>query len=56
MTPNRGNFVGEPHARKTIGERQPQPLFQIPALEDEKVMAQGKDFCLEHNSSAERIK
>ena len=47
--------TGEPNPKKTIGQRQPQPLFLVPALEDEKLMAQGKDFCLECHSRAERI-
>src|SRR6516225_1366021 len=47
--------TGEPNPKKTIGQRQPQPLFLLPALEDKKLMAQGKDLCLECNSRAERI-
>jgi hypothetical protein len=47
--------TGEPNPKKTIGQRQPQPLLLLPALEDEELMAQGKDFCLECNSGAERI-
>ena len=33
----------------------PQSLFLVPALEDKKLMAQGKDFCLEGSSRTERI-
>ena len=47
--------TGEPDPEETIGDRQPQALFLVPALEDEKLMAQGKDFCLECNSCTERI-
>jgi len=47
--------TGEPNPNKPIGKRQPQPPFLVPALEDEKLMPQGKDFCLECNSGAERI-
>ena len=47
--------TGEPDPKKTIGKRQPQPLFLVPALEDKKLMARGKDLCLECNSRAERI-
>ena len=36
--------TGEPDPKKTIGDRQPQPVFLLPALEDEKLMAQGKGF------------
>src|SRR5664280_2601739 len=34
----------EPHPEKTISNRQAQALFLVPALEDEKLMTQGKDF------------
>ena len=45
----------QPDPEEPIGDRQPQPLFLVPALEDKKLMAQGKQFCLECNSRTERI-
>jgi hypothetical protein len=47
--------TGEPNPEETIGDRQPQALLLVLALEDEKLMAQGKDFCLECNSCTERV-
>ena len=38
--------TGEPDLEKTISDRQLQPLFRLLALEDEKLVTQGKDFCL----------
>src|SRR5208283_1139917 len=39
--------------RETIGNRQPLLLFLT--LENDKLMAQGKDFCLECTSRTKRI-
>ena len=41
--------------KKTTCKRQPESLFLVLAVEDQKLMAQGKDFCLECNSHEERI-
>ena len=47
--------TGEPNPKKTIGKRLPESLFLVLGVEDEKLMAQGKDLCLECSSRAERI-
>ena len=45
----------EPNPEKTIKGRQLESPFLVPALENEKLMAQGEDFCLQSSSRAERI-
>ena len=47
--------TGVPNPKKTTCKRQPESLFLVLAVEDQKLMAQGKDFCLECNSHDERI-
>ncbi len=41
--------------KRPVGDRQPHPIFLVPVLEDEKLMAQGEDFCLQSSSRTERI-
>jgi hypothetical protein len=45
----------EPDPEDPVGDRQLQPLFLFLALEDEQLMTQGKDFCLERNSCTQGI-
>ena len=45
----------EPNPEKTIKGRQLESPFLGPALENEKLMAQGEDFCLQSNARTERI-
>ena len=45
----------EPNPEKTIKGRQLESPFLVPALENEKLMAQGEDFCLQSRSRTERI-
>ncbi len=40
---------------KTIKGQKSESPFLVPTLENEKLMAQGKDFCLQTNSRTERI-
>ena len=47
--------MAQPNPQQVIGDRQPQPLLLVPALDDEKLMAEGKDLCLKCNSFTERI-
>ena len=45
----------QPNPEKTIKGRQLESPFLVPALENEKSMAQGEDFCLQSNPRTERI-
>ena len=45
----------EPDPEKPITGRQVESPFLVPALEHEKLMAQGEDFCLQSRSRTERI-
>ena len=45
----------EPNPENTIKGRQLESPFLVPALENEKLMAQGEDFCLQSDSRTERI-
>jgi hypothetical protein len=45
----------EPNPEKTIKGRQLESPFLVPALENEKLMAQGEDFSLQSNPRPERI-
>jgi hypothetical protein len=45
----------EPNPEKTIKGRQLESPFLVAALENEKLMAQGEDFCLQSSSRTERI-
>jgi hypothetical protein len=45
----------EPDPQKTIKGRQLESPFLVPALENEKLMAQGENFCLQSCSGTERI-
>jgi hypothetical protein len=45
----------EPNPEKTIKGQQLESPFLVPPLENEKLMAQGEDFCLQSNSRTERI-
>src|SRR6516164_1017046 len=45
----------EPNPEKTIKGRQPESTLLVPALENEKLVAQGENFCLQSSSRTERI-
>jgi len=45
----------EPNPEKTITGRQPESPLLVPAPENEKLVAQGENLCLQSNSRTERI-
>jgi hypothetical protein len=46
---------GRPNPKEPVSGRQTHAMLLGPALEDENLMTQGKDFCLQCNSRPERI-